>query len=105
RLEDAKVIYEQESLAPRRIVQARDGTLLIASGEVASGGPNPQSLTDPRGKILRIATDGSIPKDNPYLKTPGASPALYAVGFRDIQAATLDSAGALWVAENEPKGG
>ncbi|MFL5297530.1 MAG: PQQ-dependent sugar dehydrogenase [Phenylobacterium sp.] len=105
RLEDAKVIYEQESLAPRRIVQAKDGTLLIASGEVASGGPNPQSMTDPRGKILRIAADGSIPKDNPYLKTPGANPALYAVGFRDIQAATLDGSGALWVAENEPSGG
>lgn len=105
-LEDAKTIYEAPWLTPRRLVQARDGTLLIASGEVASGGPNPQSMTDPRGKILRIAADGSIPKDNPYLKTPGANPALYAVGFRDIQGATLDPAtGELWVAENEPKGG
>jgi len=104
-LEDAKVIYEKPFLTPRRLVQARDGTLLIASGEVTSGGPNPQSLSDPRGKVLRIATDGSIPKDNPFLKTPGADPALYAVGFRDIQGATLDPTGALWVAENEPKGG
>ncbi|MBS0363486.1 MAG: PQQ-dependent sugar dehydrogenase [Proteobacteria bacterium] len=105
-LTDAKTIYEAEWLTPRRLVQARDGTLLIASGEVASGGPNPQSLTDPRGKILRIAADGSIPKDNPYLKTAGANPALYAVGFRDIQGATLDPAtGDLWVAENEPRGG
>ena len=104
-LEDAKVIFEQPYLSPRRLVQARDGTLLIASGEVASGGPNPQSLTDPRGKLLRIAADGSIPKDNPYLKTPGANPALYAVGFRDIQGAALDGGGTLWVAENEPKGG
>ena len=105
-LEDAKTIYEAQWLAPRRLVQARDGTLLIASGEVASGGPNPQSLSDPRGKILRIAADGSIPKDNPYLKVAGANPALYAVGFRDIQAAALDPAtGELWVGENEPRGG
>jgi aldose sugar dehydrogenase len=105
-LEDAKTIFEQPNLAPRRIVQARDGTLLIASAEVASGGPNPQSMTDPRGKILRIATDGSVPKDNPFLKTPGANPALYAVGFRDIQGAALNpQTGDLWVGENEPMGG
>ena len=105
-LEDAKVIYEAPNMAPRRIVQARDGTLLIPSAEVASGGPNPQSMTDPRGKVLRIAADGSIPKDNPFVKTPGANPALYAVGFRDIQGAALNPAtGELWVGENEPMGG
>ncbi len=105
-LEDAKTIFEQPNMAPRRIVQAHDGTLLIASAEVASGGPNPQSLTDPRGKILRIATDGSIPKNNPFLKTPGANPALYAIGFRDIQGAALNpQTGDLWVGENEPMGG
>ena len=105
-LTDAKVIYEAPYLSPRRLVQARDGTLLIASGEVASGGPNPQSLSDPRGKILRIAADGSIPKDTPFVKTEGANPALYARGFRDIQGAALNPAtGELWVGENEPMGG
>ena len=105
-LEDAKTIFEQPWLTPRRIVQARDGTLLIASAEVQSGGPNPQSMSDPRGKILRINTDGSIPRDNPFLKTPGANPALYAVGFRDIQGAALNpKTGELWVGENEPMGG
>ena len=105
-LEDAKTIYEAQYLAPRRIVQAKDGTLLIASGEVASGGPNPQSMTDPRGKVLRIKADGSIPKDNPFLKTAGANPALYALGFRDVQGAALNPAtGDLWVGENEPMGG
>jgi glucose/arabinose dehydrogenase len=105
-LEDAKTIYEAPYLAPRRLVQAKDGTLLIASGEVASGGPNPQSLSDPRGKVLRIGADGSIPKDNPFAKTAGANPAMYATGFRDIQAADLNPAtGELWVGENEPEGG
>lgn len=105
-LEDVRTIYEAPYLDPRRLVQARDGTLLIASGEVVSTGPNPQSLTDPRGKVLRITADGAIPKDNPYLKTAGANPALYAIGFRDIQAAALNPAtGELWVGENEPQGG
>jgi glucose/arabinose dehydrogenase len=105
-LEDAKTIYESQFMAPRRIVQARDGTLLIASAEVADRGPNPQSMTDPRGKVLRIAADGSIPKDNPFLKDSAANPAIYAVGFRDIQGAALNPAtGELWVGENEPMGG
>jgi glucose/arabinose dehydrogenase len=105
-LDGVTTIYEAPYLAPRRIVQAKDGTLLIASGEVASGGPNPQSLTDPRGKVLRIGADGKIPKDNPFLKNPAANPALYALGFRDIQAAALNPAtGELWVGENEPMGG
>ena len=105
-LEDLKTIYEQLDLVPRRIVQARDGTLLIPSAEVASGGPNPQSMQNPRGKILRIATDGSIPKDNPFLSNKDANPAFYALGFRDIQGAGLNPAtGELWVAENEPQGG
>ena len=105
-LEDAKTIYESPWMAPRRLVQARDGTILIASAEVADRGPNPQSMTDPRGKVLRIAADGSIPKDNPFVKTAGANPALYAVGFRDIQGAALNPAtGELWVGENEPMGG
>jgi glucose/arabinose dehydrogenase len=105
-LENVSTIYEAPYLAPRKMAQAKDGTLLIASGEVASGGPNPQSMTDPRGKILRIGADGSIPKDNPFVKTAGANPALYAVGFRDIQAADVNPAtGELWVGENEPMGG
>ena len=106
RLEDVTTIYESNYLAPRRLAQMRDGTLMIASGEVASGGPNPQSMTDPRGKILRIGADGSIPKDNPFVSDPKANPALFAIGFRDVQGLAVNPAtGELWAAENEPKGG
>ncbi|CAN5221134.1 PQQ-dependent sugar dehydrogenase [soil metagenome] len=105
-IDNVVTLHEVPDLTPRRIVQARDGTLLIAAAEVASGGPNPQSLTVERGKVLRIATDGSIPKNNPYLSNPQADPALYAVGFRDIQGAALNpKTGDLWVGENEPMGG
>jgi len=104
-LDNVKVLREGTML-PRRIVQARDGTLLVLSAEVASGGPNPQSLQSPMGKVLRIAADGTIPKDNPFLKTSDADPALYAVGFRDQQGAALHpTTGELWTVENEPRGG
>jgi aldose sugar dehydrogenase len=105
-LEAVKTLFEGPDIVPRRIVQARDGTLLIPSAEVASGGPNPQSLQSQIGKILRINADGTIPKNNPFLRDPAAKPALYAVGFRDIHGAALDpKTGALWVAENTPMGG
>jgi glucose/arabinose dehydrogenase len=105
-LEDLKVIHEYPDLLPRRIVQAKDGKLFITGGEIASGGPNPQSLQSERGKVLRINSDGTIPKDNPFLSTKDAAPALYAVGFRDQEGAALNpTTGELWTAENEPKGG
>ena len=91
---------------PRRIIQARDGTLLVLSAEVASGGPNPQSLQSSFGKVLRINADGTIPKDNPFINNADADPALYAVGFRDQQGAALHPTTVeLWAVENEPRGG
>lgn len=105
-LEDVRTLREGPDILPRRIVQARDGTLLIPSAVIDSGGPNPQSLQSQLGKILRINTDGSIPKDNPFLKDPTANPALYALGFRDVHGAAIEPAtGKFWVTENTPMGG
>ena len=42
-----------------------------------------QNLTDPRGKILRINKDGSIPKDNPFYGQPGVRWDIYAYGLRN----------------------
>jgi aldose sugar dehydrogenase len=104
-ISNVKVLREGKMM-PRRIVQARDGTLFVLAAEVASGGPNPQSLQSLMGKVLRINTDGTIPKNNPYLKTADADPALYAIGFRDSQGAALHpKTGDLWTVENEPRGG
>ncbi len=105
-LTDLVVIHEMVDFLPRRIVWAPDNTLFVTAGEINSGGPAMQSLQVERGKVLRINTDGSIPKDNPYLKTPGADPALYAIGFRDQEAAQINPAtGELWTAEDHPEGG
>lgn len=104
-IDHVKVLREARML-PRRILQAGDGTLIVLSAEVASGGPNPQSLQNPMGKVLRINTDGTIPKDNPYVKVANADPALYAIGFRDSQGAAFHpKTRELWTIENEPRGG
>lgn len=106
-LEDVKVLREGAEIQPRRIVQARDGTLLILSaGDLGDVGLGPQMLSSPAGKVLRINRDGTIPKDNPFLKVPGADPAVWALGFRDIHAALIHPrTGELWAAENTPMGG
>lgn len=106
-LEDVKVLREGAEIQPRRIVQARDGTLLILSaGDLGDVSLAPQMLSSPAGKVLRINRDGTIPKDNPFLKVADADPAVWALGFRDIHAALIHPrTGELWVAENTPKGG
>jgi len=43
----------------------RDGKLYISLGETAVSA-NSQTLTNPRGKLLRINSNGTIPTDNPF---------------------------------------
>ena len=43
-----------------------DGMLYITTGDGWSGGDEVQSLATYTGKVFRIATDGSIPIDNPF---------------------------------------
>ncbi|RYG62439.1 glucose sorbosone dehydrogenase, partial [bacterium] len=70
-----------------------DGKLYVAVGE-NSVAPNAQTLTNLKGKILRLNKDGSVPTDNPfYNQTTGINRAIYALGFRnpfsfDIQPGT-----------------
>jgi hypothetical protein len=60
-----------------------DGFLYVSVGE---NGLNweAQSLLSPLGKILRIASDGSIPEDNPFFgETTGINRAIWALGLRN----------------------
>ncbi len=50
-----------------------------------------QSLGDLRGKVVRMGFDGSIPKDNPFVKTPGARGLIYSRGHRQPWALTYDA--------------
>ena len=106
-LANLKVLREGADIQPRRVIQAKDGTLLIFSaGDLADVSPNPQKLDNQEGKVLRINADGTIPKDNPFVSDAAANPAIWAMGFRDIHAAYIHPrTGAVWAAENTPKGG
>lgn len=65
-----------------------------------------QQLDKPQGKSYRIHSDGSIPKDNPYVGTPGALEAIYTVGNRNIQGIDQHPVtGMIWGSEHGPMGG
>jgi glucose/arabinose dehydrogenase len=60
-----------------------DGFLYVGVGENGLAW-EAQSLLSPLGKILRIASDGSIPADNPFFgETTGINRAIWALGLRN----------------------
>ncbi|HYS46809.1 MAG TPA: PQQ-dependent sugar dehydrogenase, partial [Rhizomicrobium sp.] len=65
-----------------------------------------QKLDNHLGKIIHIAQDGLPAADNPFLKTPGALPEIWAYGLRDPQGMSFDpKTGLLWENEHGPRGG
>lgn len=111
RLEDVRMLLNAEGTIGR-VIQAPDGTLLIVTTIPSGVGinsvdwPQPQQLDSNMGKVLRINTDGSIPKDNPFVGRDGAHPEIYALGFRDPQGITIHPrTGKLWTSEHGPRGG
>ncbi len=98
-----------------RIVWLPDGTMLVAIGD---GGNPPtqldgdlirkqaQNLRSRLGKIVRLNDDGSIPKDNPFVRSKGADPAIWSYGHRNIQGLTFDPATKrVWATEHGSRGG
>ena len=115
RLEDVEVLAEG---AERRIVVARDGTLLVTGadrfrfydsdldGVDHDFTDNPDVRRNFSGRVLRINRDGSIPKDNPWLARATVPPETFAHGFKDPEGAALHpQTGELWAIDHGPQGG
>lgn len=89
-----------------RLVIGRDGLLYAGLGERYSESRRAQALDNHFGKVIRIRTDGGIPRDNPFVGQPGALPEIFSFGHRNPQGAALHPAnGALWMHEHGPQGG
>lgn len=83
----------------------KDGYLFFSIGERGRM-QNAQDLTNHSGKIHRLHADGSIPKDNPFVKTPGAMGSIWSYGHRNPQGLIYDErTGTIWENEHGPKGG
>lgn len=87
-----------------------DGHLYITSGDnnVSSDTEKfwndpanpPQVLSALQGKVLRLARDGSIPADNPFVGRPDAHPAVFTYGHRNPYSLNIDRVtGQVWVGE------
>lgn len=50
-----------------------------------------QDLSLPDGKTMRFKDDGSIPADNPFIKTPNALPEIFTYGHRVHEGLAMDS--------------
>lgn len=110
RLTDGEVIFELEpgSSGGRhfgsRIVEGEDGYLYATIGDRGDD-DTAQDRSNQNGSVIRIARDGSVPDDNPFVETEGAQPEIWSYGHRNPQGATLDADGNLWVSEHGARGG
>ena len=110
-LDDVQVIFRQVPKVKggnhfgSRLVFAPDGTLFVTLGERLQFEPA-QDLTNDLGKIVRINTDGSVPKDNPFVGRKDARPEIWSYGHRNPQGAAIHpKTGKLWESEFGPMGG
>lgn len=89
------------------------GSRIVVSGPVAYvtiGDRNrddmPQSLRTTVGKVVRVATDGRIPSNNPFVGQGRARTEIWSYGHRNPQGAALHPrTGELWTLEHGPAGG
>jgi aldose sugar dehydrogenase len=90
-----------------RLAFGPDGLLYITTGERSNTPMRQyaQSLESHLGKVLRIRPDGSTPPDNPFVSTANAQPQIFSLGHRNIQAASVDPQGRLWIIEHGTNGG
>lgn len=88
-----------------RVVFAPDGTLFLTLGDRGNR-HYAQDLSGHIGKVIRLAEDGRVPPDNPFIGKSGAKPEIWSYGHRNIQGADIHPAtGKLWTIEHGPRGG
>ncbi|WP_316793404.1 PQQ-dependent sugar dehydrogenase [Pedobacter frigoris] len=96
-----------------RMQFGKDGYLYFSVGERGNEKENPQQIKDnDLGKIHRIKSDGSIPANNPFIKTAGPESSTYSYssifsyGHRNPQGMTIHPiTGKIWTNEHGPRGG
>ncbi|MFC3563575.1 PQQ-dependent sugar dehydrogenase [Pedobacter jamesrossensis] len=111
-LQQVKVLFVAEPYTKERyhygggMTFGKDGKLYFTIGERLftekdePAIPIAQNTADKRGKIYRINSDGTIPKDNPDFGT-NATPGLYATGIRAAQGIALDTnTNKIWFTEH-----
>jgi len=109
-LSDGEVIWRQFPKVTgnghygHRMAISPDGHLFITSGERQKFTPA-QNMDMNLGKVIRIHTDGSVPKDNPFYGQGGVTNQIWSLGHRNPLGIDFDAGGELWLHEMGPKHG
>ena len=89
-----------------RMLFLPDGTLLVTIGEGFDYREGAQDINKQLGKILRINTDGSVPKDNPFYAEGGPAAKVWTYGHRNAQGLAMDrQRNIVYMHEHGPLGG
>jgi glucose/arabinose dehydrogenase len=111
RLDDVNIIFRAQGPGGGnnhgcRIAQSSDGKLFASMGDHFGPRDKAQDLDADNGKIIRIAPDGAIPRDNPFVGRQGARGEIWSLGHRNPQGLTFHPiTGKLWEQEHGPRGG
>ncbi len=99
--------YDNDKHFGSRVAVGPDGMVYITLGERSDAPMRPQAqdLASHLGKTIRIAPDGSVPPDNPFVGQNGALPEIWTTGHRNVQSAAFDAQGRLWEVEMGTRGG
>lgn len=87
-----------------RLVFGSDGMLYFGVGDRGRE-QDAQDLSSPCGKIHRLRDDGSVPPNNPFVRTTGALGSIWTLGHRHNQGFAWDRDGNFWATEHGPTGG
>ncbi len=113
-LQDWRVIHRQVPKVASgnhfggRLVLAPGNLIFITHGDrfSASERGKAQDLRYGHGKVMRLSTDGTVPRTNPYAQWRAAQQGIWSHGHRNVQGAALHPVtGELWTSEHGPQGG
>jgi glucose/arabinose dehydrogenase len=111
-LDDVNIIFRQDGPLSTgnhygcRIAQDPEGNLFVTLGEHFVYRDDAQNLSNHLGKLIRIAPDGAVPKDNPFVGKGNAKPEIWSYGHRNEQGLAFNpTSGELWEIEHGPRGG
>lgn len=109
-LKDVEVIWRQEPKVKgsghysHRLAFSSDGKLFITSGDRQKQKPA-QDWSQNLGKVIRLNSDGSIPKDNPFQDKGEMAKTFWSLGHRNLLGIAFDKKERLWTHEMGPKHG
>jgi glucose/arabinose dehydrogenase len=105
-IKDMKDIFVAKDLVTVARIAFDRNNLLYITTAAAGPGNTSQDPTNQGGKVLRLADDGSVPKNNPFVGKEGYLPELFTIGHRSSLGLALHPrTGEMWLNENGPNGG